>query len=258
MPDQMASVSTQNGSWSALLFRLTAFLSPRATVDMTTSWWAEIIGELPESQQSNPKLFQKTEAGSYNGASLSFEIQPGRVDWRISALAANQPIPNSPDDFRPISILLPSFLEITNRWFAIAPPLIRLAFGAQLGIPVSEKASGYRTLARYLPALTIDAEGSSDLLYQINRPRTSSIISDLRINRLSKWAVTIFTTANMRLLGDNPTLASESQQLIACLLELDINTAASHTEEIPPGQLAPQFLELTRLGQEIAATGDLP
>ena len=47
---------------------------------------------------------------------------------------------------------------------------------------------GYRELGRFLPAVRLD-EDSSDFSYQINRPRRSTVIPELSVNRLSKWSV---------------------------------------------------------------------
>src|SRR6266516_7123412 len=75
-------------SWSAFLFRLTAFLSPTAEFD-TTNWWKDVVGEPPDAQISNPKLFQRLEILSYKNGNLLLEIQPGRIDWIYTSLPQN-------------------------------------------------------------------------------------------------------------------------------------------------------------------------
>lgn len=252
------STSLANQEWSALSFRLTAFLIPSYVTDLSVSWWKDVVGELPENQKANPRLLQKVETGAFNNTTLALEIQPGRVDWRITGLSPTEPIPSSPIDLLPIPKLLPDFLTIANQWIKISPPIIRLAFGAQLGIPVDDRVTGYKILTKHLPKFDIDSENSSDFLYQINRPRISSVLPSMKINRLSKWLVAIFTTSNMNLLLENPALSTTTQQFLTCTLEMDINTDAGNTKEFSVDQSIAQLLELTNMAQEIAGNGDIP
>jgi len=131
------------------------------------------------------------------------------------------------------------------RWLAGCPPLQRLAFGAVLTRPVDDLLTGYRQISDYLPFVQLDPESSSDFSYQINRPRNSTVISGLRINRFSRWSVA-------------RVFASTFDTQIGCRVELDINTAQEFQGELPQEKLPVIIQELVDLGKEIAENGDIP
>jgi len=146
------------------------------------------------------------------------------------------------------------------RWLDIAPPVVRLAYGATLFEPVPDRQTGYRRLSQLVP-VQIDPVGSEDFLYQINRPRTSRTgLPGLTINRLSKWSVAAFQ--NFVLMFTIPPVQPAQPQAgrpeIACRIELDINTAPSYTNELPHERLGEIFRELIDVGSEIADRGDVP
>jgi len=123
-------------------------------------------------------------------------------------------------------------------------------------LPVDDRPSGYRKLGSYLPGIQIDPEGSSDFLYQINRPRKARLnIPSLRINRLSNWSVSRIDIGGQ---FGAQTIELPGLEQYACRLELDINTAPDFQEILVREQLRSTFEELVDLGKEIAARGDIP
>jgi hypothetical protein len=50
---------------------------------------------------------------------------------------------------------------------------------------------------------------------------------------------------------------SESTPRFGCHLDLDVNTAPTFTDPLPPDRLKPLFEELVELAIEIAAKGDV-
>lgn len=243
--------------WQVAALRLTTFLGPETELDTSVSWWEKVTNKSPELQNNNIKLHQKSEKGIFNDITLSFDLTLGRVDWQVTGLPIDQPTINSASDFQPISNLLPILSEVASRWLTVAPPVMRLAFGAQLGIPVADRTSGYQLLSKYLSTVAIDPEGSSDFSFQINRPRRSLITPDLKINRLSKWSVLIFTTTSLLLQNDNPVSSQRSSSFNSCFLDMDINTSATNTKEFSQDQSKAYFIELRDLGLEIAKSGDI-
>jgi hypothetical protein len=138
-----------------------------------------------------------------------------------------------------------------------APPSKRLAFGCVLTHPAEDRAEGYRWIANLLPSITLDPERSFDFNYAINRPRpTHTDIDGLVINRLSKWSVAKLRSIHLQLSqGPKALLAPE---LIACRLEVDINTAPEFSGEFSANNSEPIVYELIELGTEIATAGELP
>jgi hypothetical protein len=146
------------------------------------------------------------------------------------------------------------------RWLADPPPITRLAFGAALLDPVEDKLTGYRRLSEFLPAVQIDAEGSEDFFYQINRPRKSNLpIKGLRINRLSKWSVALIQSFRLTMIPTSPVGVQNfpGDKCHVCRVELDISTPADFQDELPREKLADIFRELAELGSEISLRGDI-
>lgn len=247
------------GKWEAERLRATTFILPGAEVAGMPSWWKQVVEEEPEQVLTRPRAGQMQQMGVFEGKRLALVAQPGRVDWNLLATMG------SPDEsveglptLGPFSNTLESFLKVVKRWLDLCPPVIRLAFGAILVRPVADLQSGYTELSQSLPNVVLDPPNSSDFLYQINRPRMSTSGIELKLNRLTKWSVMQAGFIEFALGADmGATLASGPRQF-ACRLELDINTAAASTGEIPKDKIHSVFEELVGLGREIADHGDIP
>jgi len=242
--------------WQAQSFRLTAFLSPSAQI-VEQDWWKKLTGELPDRKTSEPKTGIQQEEGRFKDdkidGQLVLTIHPTRIDWQLV------PILDAPDSgFSTIGMFAESvdlFLKLMLRWLETAPSIQRLAFGAILSKPVNSSKEGYEFVSSYLP-FNLD-EDSSDFLYQINRPRKSTFneASDLSINRLSKWSVSLLTSFAF----DPTTLAQyiTKPPQFSVRLELDINTTPTLAGELSAEELPQIFQELVELGKEIASKGDI-
>lgn len=241
-------------AWQAQTLRVTAFPSPDVQIDETT-WWVDLVGDTPETRVSLPKKGQAQEEGSFQEGRLALRIRPNRIDWLFT------PPEQEFEGFAVIGSFiesLGSFSRVILQWFSLetCPSVRRLAFGAILLLPVEDRLAGHRQISAYLPSVRLDPEGSSDFSYRINRPRDSgSGITDLRINRLSKWSV-----ATQRELSISPSGAEyfPRQDSFACQLELDINTTPDFQGELAQEQLPDVFRELVDLGKEIAEQGEIP
>lgn len=245
--------------WSAQILRATVFPTKPVEVD-GLKWWEELIGHVPDTTVSRPKAGELKEQGQYEGSNLTLSVSPTRVDWWYTGVSDSER-----EEENPFSVMgtfpegLGSFRPLMLRWLDSSCPAIRrLAFGATLVRSVETREDGYRFLAPYLPRVALDPEGSSDFSYQINRPRESSVLSGLRLNRLSKWYVSLTRvhTIEAGLAGEPQVRRSEPQH--AALLEVDINTAAEFEGSLPSDRLAPLLEELIGLGVELALEGDIP
>lgn len=254
MPNHNSVDRPDLGAWQAESLRTTSF--PSSNMEFNVSdWWQDLVGEEPENRNLRPKERFQRDEGRFDGFKLTLGNRPIRIDWVAS-----------PSDVRdefwigPFQDSLEPFLELMSRWFRISPPIRRLAFGAVLMQPVDDLRTGYELIAKYLPNITLDPDGSSDFSYQINRRRDSLTgIEGLRINRLSKWSVAKRGTTRIAL---SPKEARASffptSETYACRLELDINTTPDYQADLPHDQLAAIFQELVDLGKEIAIEGDIP
>jgi hypothetical protein len=244
-------------AWQAEHLRMTAFPSPAASLG-NQSWWADLVGDSPETVISRPRMGGVQAAGPFEGKTLVLSVEAARIDWRFSAIA--DPVGGGEQYplLGPFSEALAPFNRIMLRWLEMSPPIQRIAFGAVLFLPVESRQAGYRQLTAYLPGVRLDPDGSSDFLYQINRPRDSRCgIPGLRLNRLSKWSVAYWAKVGLSV-GPGVLGYSEGPPEHSCRLELDINTVPDFQGELPQGQLPQLYQELVDLGSKIVEQGDIP
>lgn len=258
MTPQPAPDPTNPLPWLTETLRLSAFPSIPGNVE-PAQWWEEAVGQPAENHKFQRTTGVTQDDGPFHGGKLILAVQPLRIDWlfQTSATPTPEEIEPSLDQLLALDAAMELFQRVADYWLGVSPPLARLAFGAILAIPVDDRPTGYRRLSEYLPNVSIDPDHSSDFLYQINRPRDSRIIPTLRINRLSKWAVAKSIAAQI-VLGPGPLqVASTGLERLSVRLELDINTAAEYNGNLSGAQLPNLYRELTDLGREIAARGDI-
>lgn len=244
-------------AWQIESFRVTVFPTSPLPEGTGKEWWGKLTGELPEEQLSRPKQGIRQEEGSFEGGRLIFTDQSVRIDWQLRFM-------NIPPAEEKLSLGvfpdgLDSFLKLMSTWltFETLPPIGRLAFGANILLPVVNHDAAYRQLSAYLTDFHVPEGDVSDFLYQINRPRKSlSNISAMNINRLSKWSAIRLTLKAGVPGAESPPMQLEEKYF--CRLELDLNTSLEWKEEIPRSQLLPIFEELVQLGKEIIEEGDKP
>jgi len=245
-------------NWEAESFRLTTFLPQDGDVGRVESWWEKVVGSEPEEVISRPGLSQLQHTGTLQGQRLILAVQPGRVDWRFQAGIRVDELPERMASVGPFSDALQGFADVTHKWLDVCKSMTRMAFGAILIQQTSNRNSGYRSLAQFLPSVKIDPEGSADFLYQINRPRSyTAEIPDLLINRLTKWSVRRSGFAQIALGTERISSVVSSPVHFAIRLELDINTSADYSTLLPEDKLHEIFEELISFGKEIAEKGDI-
>lgn len=244
-------------AWQVASMRVTAFPSEAIAVEHV-SWWADVVGVPPDTVVSRPKAGQYQAQGEFEGRQLAIQIQPGRTEWNIGPIVkAAEELPNVPM-LGPLLEVIDSFSKVVTVWLPTAPPMTRLAFGTVLIQPVESVRAGYILIKKYLPTVDIDPEGSSDLLYQINRPRMSATgIQGLHINRLARWSVQRAQRVVLTLGPEGATTQTIGDE-VACRLELDINTTPGFEGTLPVQHLIALVREMAELGREIAQRGDVP
>ncbi len=245
-----------NPGWQAESWRLTAFVETGSQV-AEPNWWTALVGEPPETRVSNPRQGLLQEQGAYEGGTLILGVQPGRIDWHFTATPSQQDVPTAPASLlgSPSESMGP-FRPLAVRWFELSPPIIRLAVGGVLLQPVDRREAAYRVITSYVPGLNLESPDCSDFLYQINRPRSSTVHPGFRINRLTKWSAA--ATMLLQVTLPAPIPLSQQELYVTARLELDINTAADFTSELSRSELPALFDELVKFGLEITERGDVP
>ena len=257
MAKKAKKVQTAPADWRVERLRLTAFLrSPQDKLDVGS--WQEFKGDEPKSSESRPREGLVLEGGPCEQGWLTLEGSPIRVDWRLGISPEDRGTsPEFPSlgDFKSVQ---GQFGVLMKRWLKKSPPLNRLAIGAILNLPVKNVTEGYRLLGHYLPKVEIDPKRSRDLFYQINRRRLSkSGHEGLEINRLTKWSVVRLRAGIVNLSAGHGKFMETAQPLVACRLELDINTVPEFESALKKTMFSKLFDELVELGLEIAHNGDI-
>lgn len=150
------------------------------------------------------------------------------------------------------------FVELIGKWLKTGFAFKRIAFGTVMVHPVRSKETGYNKLNGLLQSVKIE-EGSSDFFYQINKPRISSCIEDLSINRLSKWSVAEMHPVLFKVSpsDDEQPKAFKGEKSVVCRLELDINSSQKYSGKLEGQIINNLFDELVSLGREISKHGDI-
>ena len=254
MVGQKPRPKTELDAWQAEILRLTMFRNP-GDLSGRSVRWESIGGTEPEMQSSKPKQGERLESGPFEGGKLLLQVQPDRIDWLYVPDRAKESETEPPESFL---ASIDRFSKPMNRWLHDYPSAPRIAFGAVLNLPVKDREEGYSRISEFLP-FSVDAEASSDFLYQINRFRESKTIQGLRINRLSKWSVGILMMQMVHFSTPDRgvTLFPEGDRH-RCRIELDINTQPGFPEVISGDGLPALFAELVHLGKEIVREGDIP
>lgn len=242
-------------SWGAEILRVTLFHPPGQVVQ-AEGLWREVTGEDPDNSVAKPKTGERLEAGAYGSSQLILHVQSraGRLDWVLSANAAPDALaPSFPTAVAGFLPLMTKFTELGR----LPTPVNRVAFGAEVLLPVSDAEEGYRVISDYLP-FDLDRTQCSDFSYQINRRRKSLAVEPLEVNRLTKWSVGKFTKHNFVLTGEGLAAIAEPESTsFSCRLELDINTVPKADVNVAGDKLVPLTAELVGLASEIIREGDI-
>ena len=245
--------------WELNAIRATTFVGPDFDVQPGISWWNQVVGNDSEESRNRHSTGELQESGVFEGKRLALDIKPGRVDWNLSAMAGPpNELPEILPTIGPLDDVLPPFLRLTEKWLDLCPTVTRMAFGAVLIKPVPDRETGYSEIDTLLPDVKIDSENSFDFLYQINRPRTSSGISGLKLNRLTKWGVLATSLLQVAAGAGGARVQDTQHPRFFCRLELDMNTALEFSGDFSKHNTRSVFRELVDLGREIAEKGDIP
>ena len=253
----MTTVEFAIGEWEVGQFRATTFHLPGSDLLDRTGLWQEVVGTSPESIDSRPRERLMRQVGSLGDSQLLLIVRSDRVDWILQPLVGPQ---NQPPEVLPTlgsdRDSLVRFQRVVESWLVQSPPVTRLAFGSVLVFGVADLRAGYLQLSNYLPKLELDKEEGIDFLFQINRPRMSKVVPNVKINRLTKWSIMQVGAISINI-GTSavPTLGATPLSL-ARRLELDINTAPESTNEVSRTQAHSLFREFMTLGSEVATKGD--
>jgi len=251
--------SGKSAGWGVDTLRFTSFSADELSSRTVEQWWRDVTG-MEDRQVVHQPSAPWVEWGTLDGQVLTLRWHDDRIDWVL------QPEKNDEnrDTIVSLGLLKPSldrFFQFTDKWFTLGPPKSnRIVLGAILLNPVETRQEGYLSLEQYLKnSVKLDAEGSSDFTYQINRRRKSAVVPELDINRLTKWFVWTWKSVSiqMQILPKQEIGQDIGEEKMACRLDLDINTAQETEGNFNIDIQKKLLIELRSLLEEIAEKGDV-
>jgi hypothetical protein len=247
--------------WIVQTLRITAFPA-RGAETPTPPSWKSLLECDPERQVGKPRVGERVEEGPFESGKLQLRVLPDRYHWVYAPKDDAEEVEEAFPNIGPYTSVLLPFVKLMERWVETNPRIVRLAFGAVLLLPAESLEESYRRLDALLPAVKIDPIGTSDVSFTINRPRPSTTgIPNLTINRLMRWSVVAIKKVQLTVTPPGVQVVQDHLDKpdgIACLLDLDLNTAPAHSSVFEKPQLMLVLKELVELGEEIAEKGDLP
>ncbi|GAB4506939.1 MAG: hypothetical protein Tsb0026_00130 [Sulfuricaulis sp.] len=255
MKEEMKKNATKQrdaGVWRTEALRLTAFTDLAVQTESLADW-NSLVGRPPAQRNSQIAIKQVEEFGPFGKGVLAINASPGRIDLQYQPILDVATLGNTWPDIGSLPESLEEFVPLALKWLDMTPSLRRLAFGAEVSIPASNHDEAYKLLDFYLPAVSIDLT-TTDFNYAINRKRpSSSNISGLIVNRLSRW----YALAR-RFMVKKPDGIAATVEFLVCRLELDINTGPEFATDLPKDKHKDIFHELVSFAVEIAEKGDVP
>ena len=235
--------------------RATTFVPELSIDEINKSWWIKVVGDDPETENTDYQKNMKILKGSFNDNPLVVVGQPERIDWILEAATDETP-KTLPPILGPMSnSILEPLLKIVKRWFDNCPSVSRLAFAAFLTKQVGSVQTGCEEIQRYLPSVQLDPKETTDFSYKINRPKKSSIEPSITINRLQKWSIETISNLGVTI-GSREPMSTRIRDQCICQLILDINTAI--LDNTISGDNAWEiFQELIMHGKKITRDGDV-
>lgn len=236
-------------SWEIETVRLTVF-TPDPPSPQNIGWWRDVTSSDPETVQNRAAHGLFTASGIVNDLTLSLSLAPGRIDWLFVGAPSNE----SPLAFiGSFANSMEKFHRLIDPWIdRKAIKMVRLALGVGARGRANDKAEAYKKISPYLPNLKLDPIESSELLYQINRPRKSRTVSGLTVNRLSKWNVATFASSSMVVSG--PTFVTPLATFYVA--ETDVSTGADNESNLADSAMA-LVGEMEQLTRELLEKGDV-
>jgi hypothetical protein len=248
--------------WKAESLRLTAFPT---TVDLDVSTLWGLLGAGPAGQIVQQPALRTSQASgttklSGKDVQLSLQVTADRLHYWVNEIPARGPDAHGLLVVGEFLTVLPDFVAravnlLRSHGF---PETKRIAFGAVLLNPVPNLYEGQRQLSNLLPNIGIDPEHSTDVFFQINRPRLVEAGADsLKVNRFSKWSVAQLLRFNVQMVGQNVGAPAGVVSVFATRLEIDIHSDETRTGALPRDFAVDLFPKLVELGVEISERGDV-
>jgi hypothetical protein len=240
------------GKWEARQLQAVVFLRKATTA---TDIFSQLVGAAPEIQQERPKEATRVESGPFSGGLLQVTVSPIRVDIVLSPIVGPDALLGSSQTLGEFYAELNNFASIIRKWLpGCGLPALRLALVAQAFAPADSPTSAYEILKDNLTSVTVQPGKMRDLWFRVNWPFRSDLTEEKYLNRLTTWASVTISTRGGTPGGPIMTMVEKYY----AYREIDVNSPAEHSDELPAEQMVPIFDEICRVILATAETGERP
>ena len=259
--------------WIGGSLRFTGFFQQAPSL-LSLQLWKQLCGEEPLIRNETPRMGAVHEEGPLGPMNLSIDLVSFRVDLVLGPLNAaptNTPTVDncSVPNIGIIESAYPLYFSLVGRLLKLPqmPILSRIALGAVYLYPVGTRSEGYKRIGDLLP-FKPDPENSSELFYQINRPKKLLFNNkEIVINRLTKWSVAMYQFQqfpvpldlmnNILPPGFSPGNILAPPPSFAVMIDQDINTAPEMNLNFDASASLSLLPQLKEYADEIAQKGDI-
>jgi hypothetical protein len=237
--------------WAVKSFRITLFPAPEATVWAVPNF-ERVVGIAPTEVVQNPG--QKLEAAAFHAGQIQLQwlLNP---QLRTDIAFMLEPSQAAVLELRQtLDFISREFEGMTASLLGFYPDVGRVAVGAELADFAESAEDSYAKLKAHIGEFGPRfSPRMRDFHYQVNRRRPSTVIPELILNRLCRWAALGW------LLPDPKTgQIREDLRLRAATLEADFNSQPEYAGTFSAEQAMALVGELTGLLREVSDRGDIP
>jgi hypothetical protein len=233
--------------WQASQLQLVLFT--QRALPLSTDIFSAFAGAPPDVQEDRPKELARRQVGSMNGAQLSVQITPIRVDIVLSP-ALNVENPYSIGELKS---QLTQFAKATLDWLpAWEVPTTRLSLVVRAVAPGGSLEACYQILKDNLRSVRVRPGEMNEFIFRVNWKAKTATLREGYYNRITTWSAVQFKMSGM--VGPEQGVPIATQQFAQ--VEMDLNTPQDRSTALPSDRLTTIYRDLLQLALEIADNGE--
>ena len=204
-------------------------LFPTEPIDRDThEQWVSSIAptepeEVHEQRPQRTAIWHRQATKALPPSLLELRTEPNRADLRLVAGPNHYPFALA--QLGPLDSALAEIAHLGRRFLEESIRLNRIALGGTVILPVESRSAGYEVVREFVRIDHLDPRGDSDLVFRLNRPTVSKVLSGQVINRVSTWTVVTMSAAAVGLGSD--LVATQEPLGEFARFEFDVNTRPS-------------------------------
>jgi hypothetical protein len=243
--------SVPSGNWEASQLQAVVFLRKAVS---PADIFSAITDEAPDTQEDRPKEGVRVQTGPFLRGSLQVVLNPIRIDVILSPVLGPEILLGASQTLGDFATSLEEFASAIRNWLpSCMLPASRLSLVAKALAPADSTIAAYQILKESLTSVIVEPGKMQDLMFRVNWRARSAYMPEGYLNRLTTWGA-ITAKIQTGLPGSSPTIQVGERHY--AYREIDVNTPAEHSEELPSDQLVPILDELLEVVLSTAKGGE--